>query len=285
MECTMTKMALVVGLSLSFAASATAQTVTVDGTCPGPFTITASGFEPGEQVSLITADGSGSAEIPSGACAGEITGLSASGLTRRGHGEADETGTFERNPWIPDGFCDAWFQVISTESCASTEARPVTLPEADAHVLFVTDATVGSDEASWLDSRLTADLHCADYAAANAIGGENFRVVYSTPSENASDFVSYTPGDAVFDRYGALLDEVDMWGAGFVLPDMVSWTITGTNTEGGYATCAGDYEEGSWPICQYCEQKFACGSSEDSPFAPSACCWTGTRAVACMGDL
>jgi hypothetical protein len=64
---------------------------------------------------------------------------------------------------------------------------------------------------------------------------------------------------------------------------MRSWTITGTNSSGEHTSCSGSYPDGSWPICQYCSQKFACGSSTDDPFAPGACCWTGTRAIVCMG--
>ena len=112
--------------------------------------------------------------------------------------------------------------------------------------------------------------------------------MYSTATEDARDYLDYdsSAGDRVYDRYGTQIDGGDLWGSGSVtLSDLKSWTITGTQSDGTYTTCSGSYPAGSWPICQYCSQKFACASSTDDPFAPGACCWTGTRAILCMGKI
>jgi hypothetical protein len=155
-------------------------------------------------------------------------------------------------------------------------------------VLFVTDAHVGSSSSSWHNSRSDADSYCGSYAASAGISGSDFRVVYSTPSEDARDFLDYdaSMGDRVFDRNGTQVDGGDLWGGGSVsLPDMVSWTITSTQSDGTFYSCSGSYPDGSWPMCQYCSEKFACGSSSADPFNPDSCCWTGTRAIVCMGAL
>ncbi len=155
-------------------------------------------------------------------------------------------------------------------------------------VLFVTDRHVGSSSSTWHNSRTDADAYCATYAAANGISGTDFHIVYSTPSEDARDYVDYSSGmgDRVFDRNGTQIDGGDLWGSGSIhLPNMQSWTITGTQNDGTHYSCSGSYPDGSWPLCQYCSYKFACGSSSADPFNTDACCWTGTRAIVCMGSL
>ena len=154
------------------------------------------------------------------------------------------------------------------------------------YVLFVTSSFLGAASSTWITNRAAGDAYCTTYAASAGIAGSDFRIVYSTSSEDAKDYLDYdsASGDRVYDRYGTRVDGGDLWGSGRVtLPDMRSWTITGTNSSGEHTSCSGSYPDGSWPICQYCSQKFACGSSTDDPFAPGACCWTGTRAIVCMG--
>jgi hypothetical protein len=155
-------------------------------------------------------------------------------------------------------------------------------------VLFVTDTHVDSGTSTWHDDRDDADAYCAAYAASNGISGTDFRVVYSTPTEDAKDFLDYsaTLGDRVFDRYGTQVDGGDLWGSGSVsLPDMQSYTITGTQNDGTFVGCSGPYSAGSWPICQWCSLQFTCGSSSSDPFNATNCCYTGTRAIVCMGAL
>jgi len=153
------------------------------------------------------------------------------------------------------------------------------------YVLFVTNALITSGVS--IASRDDANTVCSDYADDYGIDGSDFRIIYSTPDEDARDYLDYIPGmDIVYDRYGTLIDDVDLYdGTSPVLPDMVSWTIVGSGTDGRFLECSGPYESGSWPICQFCEQKFSCGSSSATLLGPSSCCWTGSRAIACMGTL
>jgi len=153
------------------------------------------------------------------------------------------------------------------------------------YVLFVTDTFISSSESTWLESRDDADAYCASYAEDNDIDGIDFRIIYSTPDEDARDYLDYVPEtDVVYDRYGTLIDDVDLYdGSSPILPDMKSWTIVGSGTDGRFMECSGSYPSGSWPICQYCDTKFACGSSTAALFNPASCCWTGNRAIACMG--
>ncbi|MEC8193958.1 MAG: putative metal-binding motif-containing protein [Myxococcota bacterium] len=155
------------------------------------------------------------------------------------------------------------------------------------YVLFVTDTFIGSASSTWLNSRDEADEKCAAYAASAGIAGSDFRIVYSTPDEDARDFLDYEPGlDVLFNRSGVEIADADLYdGSSPVLPDMKSWTIQGSGSDGRFSECSGSYPSGSWPICQFCSEKFTCGSSTDALFAPSACCWTGNRAVVCMGEM
>jgi len=162
-----------------------------------------------------------------------------------------------------------------------------TQTESTDYVIFVTDPFLGSSSSSWLGSRSTADAYCATQAASEGISGSDWAILYSTPSEDARDYVDYdaSRGDRVFDRNGRQVDSGNLWATNYVLPDMNSWTIVSTGTTGGFQTCSGSYSSGSWPICQYCSRKFACGSSSDKPFQPGACCWTGTRSIICLGKI
>jgi hypothetical protein len=245
--------------------------------------INVSGITGGGSVALLSANGPGSFVVPAGPCAGTVTGLSPSGAALRSTSSADGGGMWGITPTIPGAACGAFVQALDLTTCSTSPAVPLAGP--GEFVIFTTDLTIGSDAGSWLDTRLDADMYCADYAATNGIAGSDFRIMYSNPGENAMDYTDYAPGAPVYDRDGVLVDEIDIWSSAVVLPDAKGWTITGTGTDGGYLECDGAYDPGAWPICQYCEQKFACGSASDAPFMPSACCWTGTRAVVCMGSL
>ena len=153
------------------------------------------------------------------------------------------------------------------------------------YVLFVTNAVITSS--ATIETREDGNTTCSDYAESSSIDGTDFRIVYSTPDEDARDYLDYIPGmDMVYDRYGTLIDDPDIYdGTSPFLPDMFSWTIVGSGSDGRFMECSGTYEVGSWPICQYCSKKFACGSSSASLLDPLSCCWTGDRAIACMGTL
>ena len=155
------------------------------------------------------------------------------------------------------------------------------------YVMFVTSTFIESSEDSWLDNREDADGYCADYAADQGIEGSDFRIVYSTPEEDARDHLDYMPGlDRVYDRDGTEVGGEDIFdGSSLLLPDMTGWTITGTGIDGAFSECSGSYESGSWPICQYCDRKFTCSGPGEGLLTGESCCWTGTRSIVCMGAL
>jgi hypothetical protein len=116
--------------------------------------------------------------------------------------------------------------------------------------------------------------------------------VYSTPDEDARDFLAYEAGmgSSIYDRDGLLIDGDDLWDDETVsLSDLMSWTITGTQKNGTFSECPdhrdGGYPAGGWPICQYCDTQFRGASSDDDPFNGDYCLWTGSRSVLCMGTL
>ena len=187
-------------------------------------------------------------------------------------------------PTRPDAIASSMRGLV-TSTCEVAPAQPVAGGGGGDMVMFVTETFIGSDDSAWLYSRDEANTYCADYAASNGIAGSDFRIVYSHPGEDARDFLpDMGPDTMVYDRDGALVVPGSLFGgADFTLPDMKPWTITGTQSDGAYLECDGVYEPGTWPICQYCDQKFACGTTGDNPLAPSACCWSGTRAIVCLG--
>ena len=215
-----------------------------------------------------------------------------------GHGVTDVT---EVACALPDGFsesstdCDD--EASSTypgayESCDGVDNDCNDLIDDECgsrrdYVMFVTDTFIDVDSSTWLETRADADAYCAEYAATHSIEGSDFRIVYSTPDEAARDYLDYIPGaDRVFDRDGTPVGGDDIFaGEAILLPDMMSWTITGTGRDGKFVGCSGSYAAGSWPICQYCDQQFACSSAAEGPFSGGSCCWSGIRAIACMGTL
>ena len=158
------------------------------------------------------------------------------------------------------------------------------------YVVFVTDNFLSTTSSTWLNSREEADEKCASYAESEGISGWDFRIMYSTPDEDARDFLDYEPGvDFLYDRFGSSIDDSDIYdGSAPTLPDMKSWTVHGSGTDGEFSECIpgrdGGYAEASWPICQGCSKQITCGSSTDAMLAPTFCCWSGTRAIMCMGE-
>jgi len=187
---------------------------------------------------------------------------------------------------------DTWTcEVEVTDGRATVSGEDeVDVKESQDWVLFTTATFIGSTSGSGrveLASRADADAECASRASAEGVSGSDWKIVYSTATEDAKDYLDYDAGrgDRVFDRNGTRIDGGDLWGSGRVsLPDLKSWTITGTGNDGTYTTCSGTPTPGTWPICQSCSRKFACASASDDPFNPGSCCWTGVRAILCMGE-
>jgi hypothetical protein len=163
-------------------------------------------------------------------------------------------------------------------------------PEGTDFVLFATGLFLGPVVATWIEDRAGGNAVCTAYAAAHNISGSDFRIVYSTAIEAARDYLAYdaAEGHRVFDRTGTQIGGDDLWdGSPFVLADLPSWTITGTGPDGRWREplpTAG-MTPGSWPICQYCNRTFACATAGLSAFGPGPTCYTGTRAIMCMGRL
>jgi len=183
------------------------------------------------------------------------------------------------------------FTQIGTWAMYFTNTLQECVPEVEAKdfVMFTTDLFLEGNEATWLTGREHANQVCGNYAVDQGIDGNDFRIVYSTQDEDARDFIEYdaSRGDRIFDRNNEQVGGEDIWaGEPVILPDLKSWTITATGLDGRFkAPLRGTLEIGSWPICQYCNKMFACASDTDYPFDPLESCWTGTRAVVCMGEL
>jgi len=185
---------------------------------------------------------------------------------------------------------DEWSCTVTvsdgTDSSSPVTSSTVTVADSKDFTLFTTRQFIKSGTS--LSSRTAANAKCASEASALGISGTNWKIVYSTATEDAKDYVDYdaSRGDRVYDKSGTRIDGGDLWNTSrrVTLSDLKSWTITGTGKAGTYKTCSGSYTPGSWPICQYCSRKFTCASSSDDPFDGGSCCWTGTRAVLCMGE-
>ncbi|MFT5457765.1 MAG: hypothetical protein ACI9K2_004268 [Myxococcota bacterium] len=105
---------------LTFATTASAQTLSFSGVCPGPVTIDVTGMTPaGSAVFLTGAAGEGADVIGVGACSGTVTGLAGLRfLTRVADGDGD--GAYSFTPSIPDGRCSAPIQVLDPATCTLT---------------------------------------------------------------------------------------------------------------------------------------------------------------------
>ncbi|MFT4627783.1 MAG: L-ascorbate oxidase [Myxococcota bacterium] len=113
---------------LALLTTAQAQTLTLEGECPGPVEITLSDLTPGGSVFVVAGDGPGARPIPSGPCAGISTGLSAP-LTPFGPiRDSDGDGVISLTPSIPAPFCDLPFVAIDLASCGVSSLAAVTEP-------------------------------------------------------------------------------------------------------------------------------------------------------------
>ncbi|MFT4626262.1 MAG: hypothetical protein ACI8PZ_004939 [Myxococcota bacterium] len=98
-----------------------AQSLSVDGACPGPATIDISGVTPGgDAVLLVGNSGLGSDVIPSGPCAGMATDLAGLRMGTRLPGVDDGAWTF--SPTLADAWCGRAIQVLDPATCSLSEA-------------------------------------------------------------------------------------------------------------------------------------------------------------------
>ena len=97
--------------------------VTVEGTCPGPVSVTVTGLTPGARVAMVSSPEAGVTEVPAGLCAGTVLGLSPDGLVLRMVGtDSDGDGDVVLAPMLPSPSCGLQVQAVELLSC---EASPV----------------------------------------------------------------------------------------------------------------------------------------------------------------
>lgn len=114
--------------SLLSTAAASAQTLTVSGSCPGPATVDISGAVPDGRVALLTGERQGADLVPGGSCAG--IGLDVTGdLSLRAVLTADDTGHVSRTVTIPQSFCGSWLQALSLADCSPSNAALINFAE------------------------------------------------------------------------------------------------------------------------------------------------------------
>ena len=105
--------------ALALSATASAQSLSMPGDCPGTVDVTIDGITPGGEVWLMVGASEGSQAVPAGPCAGTVTGLD--GL-RRGTRAVDHDGdgvlTF--SPSLGGGACGTPVQVLDGATCALT---------------------------------------------------------------------------------------------------------------------------------------------------------------------
>ncbi|GEM_PF-2080359 len=103
----------------------TTPSLRVVGDCPGPMTFTVSGAQPNQRIALLAARGTGSLEIPHGACSGQILGLNSSARVAAVT-TADGSGMAVFGATVPPTVCGrTWVQAIDATSCLVTEVMPI----------------------------------------------------------------------------------------------------------------------------------------------------------------
>ena len=90
-------------------------TLAVEGRCPGPVSITGTGYTPGGSVAVLHGTGPGSTRIPAGPCAGTVSGLA--GLRYLMSVPVDRSGEVSLMPTAPDGACGRSLQLLDLSTC------------------------------------------------------------------------------------------------------------------------------------------------------------------------
>ena len=102
--------------TLTLAGAAHAQSLSVDGACPGAADITGSGFTPGGSVAVLTGSGPGSDAMPGGPCAGGVTDMT--GLRYITTLRADGGGSLAARPSISGALCGDSVQFLDVTTCS-----------------------------------------------------------------------------------------------------------------------------------------------------------------------
>lgn len=104
---------------VALSATAHADRLDLDGTCPGPVTVEGARFTPGSRVALVRGTGLGTAVVPAGPCAGTPLDLDSPSLLRIV--TADPSGAFSFGGNVPAAACGAHLQAVDLTSCRAGE--------------------------------------------------------------------------------------------------------------------------------------------------------------------
>ncbi len=106
---------VIAAATLTLAGTASAQTLNINGACPGPMDVIGSGFTPRGSVAILTGGGPGSDVMPGGPCAGGTTNLR--GLSFITTIPADAAGNIAASPSIAGGLCGTSVQFLDASTC------------------------------------------------------------------------------------------------------------------------------------------------------------------------
>lgn len=105
---------------LQLAAFASAQSLTLSGSCPGPVDAVVGGLTPNGPFAAVTGVPGGSTVVPAGRCAG--TRLAVGNAQVRMVNQANAQGTVHVTPNVPAGLCGSDAQVLDLTTCRATPA-------------------------------------------------------------------------------------------------------------------------------------------------------------------
>jgi hypothetical protein len=94
--------------------------IALGGSCPTAVTVAATGFTPGGNVAIVRSNGTGSFVVPSGGCAGTVTGLSASGVGLVTVVNANGSGNINYAGGVGAGICTKFLQFVDLTTCATS---------------------------------------------------------------------------------------------------------------------------------------------------------------------
>jgi hypothetical protein len=197
---------LFVASALILASSASAQTLSMDGACPGAVDINLSGFTPGATaVFLAGFSGEGSDVIGVGACAGTVTGLA--GVRFLTRVTADGAGAAAFSPTIGESRCDTPIQVLDTATCTLSN---VTTANSGGPIGETCRDVAGI---TWCFHPSECGIACADTCAANGLAPMADRVAWFEAQNTieecqpiADAFGAFEPVDINGWSYGCMND-------------------------------------------------------------------------------
>ena len=111
--------------SFDLGAAPTTPTITWSGICTRRMTLSATGLTPNSTVYVVSSSATGSAAVPSGPCAGTVSGVSATGLGLRRTLTSNAWGAASWSTPTTPAACGASVQVLDLASCAFSNVDPI----------------------------------------------------------------------------------------------------------------------------------------------------------------